>query len=447
MRAAIEKINVMQNNYGISIEYTLDPDEQINTFANGMIMNNNITGILGYIYESSGGTRKLRYNHPDGIPLSLMLTQTLKKRVILGILSSIADIVCRAEEYMLDENRFVFYPQVIFVNTATFSADMVYLPAGLQGGCNFSAFVKMIINSSIISTDEDSSYVQKIVNHINSNPLISSRELGEFIKALMKETSDTPAAGFAPNPRIAPSIPVQPQPAPSSSSSSETGLQHIPQTGSQKPRTGGLFSGFGGKKKSEKAEKPVKPVKPGKSAKTEANSGFGFNIPGQSPIPKHQQAAPNTQAAPAAPPAANVKQPVYAAVSETAARPIAELPRDELQDGKTVILDAPKPGEKQSRQVYLEGKNGEKIYINKSMFFIGKSDKADIPNDYIIKNSAVSRNHAYLQLTEGGASITDNNSSNGTFVNGERIPALAVIELKNGDIVRLANEEYIFKAV
>ena len=81
------------------------------------------------------------------------------------------------------------------------------------------------------------------------------------------------------------------------------------------------------------------------------------------------------------------------------------------------------------------------------MFFIGKSDKADIPNDYIIKNSAVSRNHAYLQLTEGGASITDNNSSNGTFVNGERIPALAVIELKNGDIVRLANEEYIFKAV
>lgn len=446
MKAAIEKLNVLQNNYGISIEYTLDPDEQINAFANGMIMNNNITGILGYIFESSGGTKKLRFNHPDGMPLSLMLTQTLKKRVILGILSCIADIVCRAEEYMLDENGFVFDPQVIFVNITAHSADMVYLPTGLQGGCNFSAFVKLIIGSSIISTDEDCSYVQKLVNHINSTPHISSKALGEFIKALMEETSGMPAANPAPNPQIAPSVPVQPQSAPPSGTSSEIRPQYNPQAGGQKPKSGGLFSGFGGKKKSEKAEKPAKPVKPGKAAKTESNSGFGFNIPGQSPVLPPNQVAPNNPPAPAAPTAANVKPPVYAAVPETVAHPMTEL-RDEFQDGKTVLLDALKPGEKRSRQVYLEGKNGEKIFINKNMFFIGKADKGDIPNDYIIRNSAVSRNHAYLQLTEGGASITDNNSSNGTFVNGQRIPALAVVELKNGDVVRLANEEYVFKVV
>ena len=81
------------------------------------------------------------------------------------------------------------------------------------------------------------------------------------------------------------------------------------------------------------------------------------------------------------------------------------------------------------------------------MFFIGKSDKSEIPNDYIVKNNAVSRNHAYFQLNANSATVTDNNSSNGTFINGERIPSMVTKELKNGDIVKLANEEFVFRVI
>lgn len=460
MKTPIEKINVLQNNYGISIEYTLDPNEQINTFVNGMMMHNNIKGVLGYIYESNGGIRKLRYDHPDGIQLSLMLTQPLKKHVILGILSSIADTVCRAEEYMLDESGFIFEPQMIYVNTATLNTDIVYLPTGVQSECNYCVFVKKIIYSSIISTDENTSYIQKIANHINSNPLISGRDLGGFIKSLLEEAPVTPRpheAVLVPPPSVQPNFPVQrPENAGVVNSA---GVLPAPQKENSKPQRVGLFSGLSGKKKPEKSEKPKKPVKasadngfgfiiPGQSpaASTTNSGGLDYNSPGQNSISKPTAAKNPAQSVPPAP-AMQMQQPVFATVSNEVAQPMAD-PRDKFQDGKTVLLsESGMTGENQKRRVYLEGKNGEKIFITKNMFFIGKADKSDIANDYVIKNSAVSRNHAFLQLTENGAAITDNNSSNGTFVNGEKIPALVSRELKIGDVVRLANEEFVFKAM
>jgi pSer/pThr/pTyr-binding forkhead associated (FHA) protein len=51
----------------------------------------------------------------------------------------------------------------------------------------------------------------------------------------------------------------------------------------------------------------------------------------------------------------------------------------------------------------------------------------------------VSRRHATVTMDDGGhASIRDENSTNGTFVNGDRVLPGIVVRLADGDVVRLA---------
>lgn len=457
MKSPNEKISVLQNGYGLSIEYTLDPDEKLNTFINGMMTHNNIKGVLGYIYEANNGARKLRFNHPDGIRLSMLLTQTLRKRTLLGILSSIADAVCRVEEYMLAESGFVFEPQLIFVNSTTLDTNLIYIPTGICSDQTFCAFVKNIIYSSAVSTDEDTTYVQQIANRINLDTNISNSELGKFIKSLAAESpsaSTNAQAAAEQHISVSPNRPAQ-SIVNTSSANRQPNIPPIPGVEEPKDKKSGFFSGFGGKKKSKKTEKPAKEAQnsgfgfsiPGQMpvSKPSNSGGFGFNIPGQNPVPA-QPSINNSSFLPPPSPPQTQQQPAYAAASNNAAQPAAEI-EDDFQDGKTVLLGVGGSDGTHKQQVFLEKKNGERIYITKTNFFIGQADKADIANDYIVKNSAVSRNHAYLQLTAGGATITDNNSLNGTFINGEKIPSSVNWALKNGDIVRLANEEFVFRIV
>ena len=63
-------------------------------------------------------------------------------------------------------------------------------------------------------------------------------------------------------------------------------------------------------------------------------------------------------------------------------------------------------------------RNGEMIRLEKSPFKIGSA--AD--NDLVLKSDVVSRHHAEIRIAENGETwLRDMGSSNGTFVNGERL--------------------------
>lgn len=61
-----------------------------------------------------------------------------------------------------------------------------------------------------------------------------------------------------------------------------------------------------------------------------------------------------------------------------------------------------------------------------------------------IPNNAISRIHAVIQWTDQGYVIRDMDSTNGTFVNGKRI-SREETSLNTGDIIQLANEEFVFR--
>ncbi|MCR5368719.1 FHA domain-containing protein [Eubacterium sp.] len=93
---------------------------------------------------------------------------------------------------------------------------------------------------------------------------------------------------------------------------------------------------------------------------------------------------------------------------------------------------------------FIRTKTGENIYITKPQFIIGKSK---LHADYAIENNtAVSREHCIIERELSGANyILDNNSTNGTYVNGMKLEAGRAQLLTDGTKVRLGDEEFIFR--
>ena len=79
------------------------------------------------------------------------------------------------------------------------------------------------------------------------------------------------------------------------------------------------------------------------------------------------------------------------------------------------------------------------IQINSFPFIIGSMKEYCM---YVIENKLISRIHICLLLKDEKLYIQDMNSTNGTFLNGERIIENMDVQINSGDIVHIANEEF-----
>lgn len=87
----------------------------------------------------------------------------------------------------------------------------------------------------------------------------------------------------------------------------------------------------------------------------------------------------------------------------------------------------------------LEVGGNSKMLSNKA-FSIGR----DKSNQLIIGDPKVSRFHAVVSFRDGEAYIKDSKSSNGTFVNGERVNPDRATKLKNGDKIKVGTTVIVF---
>lgn len=78
------------------------------------------------------------------------------------------------------------------------------------------------------------------------------------------------------------------------------------------------------------------------------------------------------------------------------------------------------------------------IPLDSTLLSIGRG----LNNDIILEDARVSRNHAQLRYRSRRFWVTDLNSTNGTFVNGEPVAERA---LRDGDIVSLGGLELTFR--
>lgn len=85
--------------------------------------------------------------------------------------------------------------------------------------------------------------------------------------------------------------------------------------------------------------------------------------------------------------------------------------------------------------------NGEEKEIHDNDFHIGKGIDADY---CVAGNNAISREHAIIYYVDGEFKIQDANSTNHSYVNGIMVQDGMKELLHNGDVIKLANEEFDF---
>lgn len=102
------------------------------------------------------------------------------------------------------------------------------------------------------------------------------------------------------------------------------------------------------------------------------------------------------------------------------------------------------PESEEIKTKYLIRKStSEKIMLSKSPFRIGKTAEK---NDYAVANNAtVSRVHAEFIVKGNRCYIIDLKSTNRTFVNGTAITPEREVEIVNGTVILLANEEFVLR--
>ena len=83
----------------------------------------------------------------------------------------------------------------------------------------------------------------------------------------------------------------------------------------------------------------------------------------------------------------------------------------------------------------------ERIEINKQVFRLGKGVSCV---DYHVDNTVVSRSHADIVTRDGRYYVCDQNSMNHTYINDAVLPAKIETEIHDGDLLRLADEEFEF---
>lgn len=112
-----------------------------------------------------------------------------------------------------------------------------------------------------------------------------------------------------------------------------------------------------------------------------------------------------------------------------------EVPLHDTDDQTiiTKIPDLKKDGDKQAYIVFLSGPLMGKIHLlEEKTITLGRGDDIDIP----INDLGISRHHAAIDFKKGQATLRDLKSTNGTYLNGQRIQEA---RLCDGDKIQISS--------
>jgi hypothetical protein len=100
----------------------------------------------------------------------------------------------------------------------------------------------------------------------------------------------------------------------------------------------------------------------------------------------------------------------------------------------------PTPSTDRTASAILTGLSGQ-IHLGSAQLSIGRAPD----NQYVVNDSLSSGHHAIIRPEGRGYTITDLESTNGTYVNGQRLAAKVPISLNPGDTIRIGTTMFTYK--
>ena len=405
-------------------KYLLDAADVVDTKVD-MGMSGRFPQIIPYTLEEKEGQRTFVYQIGERMQMTEFLKKEINKKQMLTLLYNVLSALETFGMNMISLSYVAKDIQYIFVNPETLEVSFIVAAVDkeITDLNEVRDFVKAIIcDATYFEMDRDN-YVARLISFTNRRGTFSISDMKKYVDNLLldmgihieeekkQEVKENKTAadkvsrvGVMQN-QAKMSQPVSPmpngQPMPNRPMPMQMGPDGKPIVPPVSPMNGAAPMP---EKKPEAA-----PVPPMPEEKPEA-----------APVPPMPEKKPEAAPVPPMP----EKKPEAA--------PVPPMPEQKT--------DAPKP---QAPVPYLlRTATNEKIYINKPEFAIGRSaTKADYT---VTDNSDVSRIHCIIERKNGVSYIKDNQSTNGTYVNGKNIAGQENVFLTNNAKVSLGDEEFVY---
>lgn len=467
--------------------YKVEADDVLDNMSLGMLTNNKIPGLASALFTQMNDDKYVKYNISSLISANQLFYGTVNRKRLLSVFKGVADTMLALDDYMIDVNLVLLNLDYIFVDPSTYEVSMICLPMlNSTDSVSLYDFIKNIMFSTQFEQSENCDYVTKIINYLNSTPTFSLSSFKQFVDSLADNVPTTsvvntpvrPAPVTTPTPFVnntpsrvetpvtkpveQPPKPVVPpvvknEPVATPPANSETApqtknmslfylMQHYNKENAAAYKAQKEAKKQAGKKTAAPAK--TKPVKSG------GNADMGFAIPGQeTPVVPARPVQPPQNAPVQNKPQA---QPQPVAVSAPAANPApvrqqAPAPMftpqvpvfDDFDDDEGTVVIGVNQQERQLSPHLIRRKTGERIQINKPVFKIGRN--SDL-NDYNIQgNKFIGHCHCHIVTRDTDFYIVDDNTKNHTYVDGQMITGSIEVQISDGCIIRLADEDFEFK--
>lgn len=486
MRANAE-FNYMTKNGNSYLEFKADSQMSIDHVEVGMIRNNKIPGLLEMTRLQNDDETTLMYCITSKTSLSQIFSSQMDQQKLCQILGSLCQFMNLASEYMFYTEHVVLNTEYMYMDLTTKEIFMVLLPVMEEVGdsIEFADFIRNLLFHIKYDPADTSGFYISLINYVNSVTDFSPAELQKVIGINGTEKK----VESSQEPQL-----QQPIPQPMQRASQQTSSQGVgAPTQQQEKAKPGLMQNLKGvlgsspdlKKKETKESKNT-------TQGNLQNNGNRINIPGmpkangmnipEMPKVKDIDAAVSPASIPDSKKIKKEKKELFSfgrkkdktskapQIPVQNVSPMQRVPymqntppaqdilpmqnmaaSDDLFD-HTMILDGDSEktvvlgSETQQGKAVVKlvsRKTGQEIIVTKNEFKIGRESKFV---DGVISNPTVGRMHASLVGENGKWYVIDNNSVNGTYVNGanQRIGSNQKVALNNNDTLRFGNEEYIF---
>ena len=456
------KVILTRTGEAYTCKYLLDAADVVDTKVD-MGMSGRFPQIIPYTLEEKEGQRTFVYQIGERMQMTEFLKKEINKKQMLTLLYNVLSALETFGMNMISLSYVAKDIQYIFVNPETLEVSFIVAAVDkeITDLNEVRDFVKAIIcDATYFEMDRDN-YVARLISFTNRRGTFSISDMKKYVDNLLLDMG----------------IHIE-----------EEKKQEVKENKTAADKV----SRVGVMQNQAKMSQPVSPMSNGQPMpgrpmpmpNGQLMPGRPMPMPNGQPMPGRPMPMPNGQPMPGRPmpmpngqPMPNRPMPMQMGPD---GKPVAPMPNGQPMpnrpmpmqmgpDGKPIVppvssmngaapmpekkpeaapvppmpeqkTDAPKP---QAPVPYLlRTATNEKIYINKPEFAIGRSTtKADYT---VTDNSDVSRIHCIIERKNGVSYIKDNQSTNGTYVNGKNIAGQENVFLTNNAKVSLGDEEFVY---
>jgi len=343
------------------------------------------------------------------------IKKPVNKMMFKSLIESSFSIMSDIDNNQLQYSNVILELDKVLVNRIDGQVLFIYYPAiGYNNGKYFNSFLEEIIKNMKANKREDTSYLNELNMMISNPATMSWNRLKQYVTGL----NGTPDYGMSYGRASIPAVQSNSQ-----SDERETaivGVDDLPVNGVMCQSCGNLNTAPG-------ARYCVK---------------CGSLLPANDALQAQQQGMASYSFIQSSPPMGNdyVINTNYSYENEDDLNTsILQYTFDEDEEMATTLLNN-EPEKIKPIAKLVQKKSGDSIEISNNSFSIGKSTKCDYT---IVNNTTVSRHHATIVYRDDKYYIFDNNSTNGTLVDGVKVEPQGQYELKDGCEITLSDEEFI----